>query len=119
MRARLVLAASLVWLCLGARGHAARGEAYALVGGRVVTVSGPVLDPGTVVIRDGLIEAVGAGAGVPADARVIDVKGLTVTPGIVDGFGGVGLPTARGGGGPSGDGRGGPNPTNGALLLVA
>ena len=31
----------------------------------------------------------------PADARVIDVKGLTVTPGLIDGFGGVGLPAPR------------------------
>jgi imidazolonepropionase-like amidohydrolase len=65
---------------------------YALVGGRVITVAGSVLEDGTVVLRDGLIEAVGAGIRPPADARVIDVKGLTLTPGIIDGFGGVGLP---------------------------
>ena len=47
------------------------------------------------VLRDGLIEAVGSGARPPADARVIDVKGLTLTPGIIDGFGGVGLPAPR------------------------
>ena len=67
-------------------------EVYALTGGRVVTVSGAVLEDGTVVLRDGVIEAVGAGTPAPADARVIDVKGLTLTPGIIDGFGGVGLP---------------------------
>jgi len=102
MRAYPLLAASMALIGLAPHGRAARGEAVALVGGRVLPVSGPVLDPGTVVIRDGLIEAVGTNVAVPADARVIDVKGLTVTPGIVDGFGGVGLPAARGGpGGPS------------------
>jgi imidazolonepropionase-like amidohydrolase len=75
---------------------------YALTGGRVVTVSGAVLDGATVVLRDGVIEAVGPGARVPADARVIDAKGLTLTPGLIDAFGGVGLPApapARGGSG--------------------
>jgi imidazolonepropionase-like amidohydrolase len=87
------------------RGQAARSDVYALVGGRVVTVSGPVIENGTVVLRDGLIESVAAGAPAPPGARVLDVKGLTVTPGLVDGFGGVGLPAPRtgtgGGGAPS------------------
>ena len=73
---------------------------YALTGGRVVTVSGAVQDGATVVLRDGVIEAVGPGAKIPPDARVIDAKGLTVTPGLIDAFGGVGLPApARGGSG--------------------
>jgi imidazolonepropionase-like amidohydrolase len=67
-------------------------EVYALVGGRVITVAGSVLEEGTVVLRDGLIEGVGSALRPPADARVIDVKGLTLTPGIIDAFGGVGLP---------------------------
>jgi imidazolonepropionase-like amidohydrolase len=80
---------------------------YALTGGRVVTVSGSVQDGATVVLRDGVIEAVGPGVKVPPEARVIDAKGLTITPGLIDAFGGVGLPAptpARGGGG------GGPAP---------
>jgi imidazolonepropionase-like amidohydrolase len=76
---------------------------YALTGGRVVTVSGAVQDGATVVLRDGVIEAVGPGAKIPPDARVIDAKGLTVTPGLIDAFGGVGLPApARSGGGGGG-----------------
>jgi imidazolonepropionase-like amidohydrolase len=74
---------------------------YALTGGRVVTVSGAVQEGATVVLRDGVIEAVGPGAKVPPDARVIDAKGLTITPGLIDAFGGVGLPApARPAGGP-------------------
>jgi imidazolonepropionase-like amidohydrolase len=68
------------------------GAVYALVGGRVMTVSGAAVEGGTVVLRDGLIEAVGAGIQPPPDARIIDVKGLTLTPGLIDGFGGIGLP---------------------------
>ena len=99
MRARPILALMMLAVLLSPRGYAARGEVYALVGGRVFPVSGPPIEKGTVVIRDGLIEAVGANVTPPVGARVIDVKGLTVTPGLVDGFGGIGLPAPRPGGG--------------------
>ncbi len=51
---------------------------------RVVTVSGAVLPKATVLIRDGLIEAVGADLAVPADAWLIEGEGMTVYPGLVD-----------------------------------
>jgi imidazolonepropionase-like amidohydrolase len=57
---------------------------HALVGARVVTAPGQVVENGTVVIRNGLIAAVGAGLRPPAGARVWDLKGLTVYPGFVD-----------------------------------
>jgi imidazolonepropionase-like amidohydrolase len=95
MRSRILLAVASASLLTSPNGQAARGEVYALVGGRVMTVSGSAIENGTVVIRDGLIESVAAGAAAPSDARVIDVRGLTVTPGLIDGFGGVGLPTRR------------------------
>jgi imidazolonepropionase-like amidohydrolase len=67
-------------------------SALAIRGARVVTVSGPILDKGTVVIRDGLIEAVGADVSPPADAWVIDGAGLTVYPGLIDALSSYGLP---------------------------
>jgi imidazolonepropionase-like amidohydrolase len=98
MRRVLTLAALAASLAVAAAG--ARRDVFAVVGGRVVTVAGPVYDSATIVVRDGLIEAVGAGVAAPADARVIDAKGLTITPGLIDAFGGVGLPAppARSGG---------------------
>ena len=63
----------------------------ALVGGTIHPVSGPEIPGGTVVFRDGLITAVGAGADVPADARVIRVEGLHVYPGMIDADTVVGL----------------------------
>jgi imidazolonepropionase-like amidohydrolase len=79
---------------------AARSEVYALVGARIVTVSGPTHDRGTLVMRDGVIEAVGPDGTVPPDARVIRADNLVLTPGLIDGFSGTGLPTvtARPGG---------------------
>src|SRR4051794_41768630 len=63
-----------------------RPAAYAIKGGRVVTGSGPAIDEGTVVVRDGLIEAVGPAerVAIPFDAETIDGKGLVVYPGFLD-----------------------------------
>jgi hypothetical protein len=57
---------------------------HALVGARVVTGPGQVLTNATIVVRNGLITAVGAGMTPPAGARVWDLKGLTVYPGFID-----------------------------------
>jgi imidazolonepropionase-like amidohydrolase len=67
-------------------------DTYAITNARIVTVSGPVIEKGTVVIRDGLIAAVGANVTAPADARVIDGTGLTVYPGLIDANTSLGVP---------------------------
>jgi imidazolonepropionase-like amidohydrolase len=67
-------------------------DTYAITNARIVTVAGPVIERGTVVIRDGLIAAVGAGLATPADARVIDGTGLTVYPGLIDANTSLGIP---------------------------
>lgn len=63
----------------------------AIRGARIVTVSGPVIPRGTVILRDGLIEAVGD-AQPPPEAWVIDGEGLTVYPGLLDALSTLGLP---------------------------
>jgi imidazolonepropionase-like amidohydrolase len=65
---------------------------YAITGARIVTGSGPVIERGTVVVRDGLIQAVGAGVAAPPDARVIEGAGLTVYPGLIDASTTLGIP---------------------------
>lgn len=89
LRAVALLASALA---VPGTAHAGKADVYALVGGKVVPVSAPAIENATLVIRDGVIEAVGARLAAPPDARVIDVKGLTLTPGLIDGFGGLGLP---------------------------
>src|SRR5258705_6499746 len=64
----------------------------ALVGGRLLDPGGDTSSvdaaragPRTILIRGGRIEAVATpGDRIPADARVIDVSGLTVMPGLID-----------------------------------
>jgi imidazolonepropionase-like amidohydrolase len=68
----------------------ARGT-FAIRNARIVTVSGPDIENGTVVIRDGKIEAVGANVSVPAGAKTIDGNGLSVYPGMIDAGTNMGL----------------------------
>jgi imidazolonepropionase-like amidohydrolase len=68
----------------------ARGT-FAIRNARIVTVSGPDIENGTVVIRDGKIEAVGANVSVPAGAQTIDGTGLYVYPGMIDAGTNMGL----------------------------
>ncbi len=53
----------------------------------IVTPLRPPLEKATVVVRDGLIAAVGVDIPVPADAEVIDGGKLTVYPGFIDALG--------------------------------
>ena len=77
------LSASLLALSLAV---AAPGTAQtvAITGGTVYPVSGPPIERGTVLVRDGKIAAVGASVTVPADAQRIDATGKIVTPGLVN-----------------------------------
>jgi len=72
--------------------YAQTNGAIALRGARIVTVSGAVLDNGTVLLRNGLIEAVGTNLDLPKDAWVIDSHGCTIYPGLIDALSTVGLP---------------------------
>ena len=68
----------------------ARGV-FAIRNARIVTVSGADIENGTVVIRDGKIEAVGTSVNVPAGAQSIDGRGLSVYPGMIDAGTNMGL----------------------------
>lgn len=68
-----------------------RAGTFAIVGARIVTVSGATIENGTVVISNGKITAVGAGGNVPSGAERIDGKGLTVFPGMIDAATNMGL----------------------------
>ncbi len=84
----------------------AQSDTWALTNARIQTVTKGVIDKGTILIRKGLIEAVGPAVAIPADARVMDLAGKTVTPGLIDLTSSLGLaaPAAGGGGGGGGGG---------------
>ena len=64
---------------------------FALTNASVETVTKGRLENATVIIRNGIIEAVGSGVAIPPDAQVIDCKDLTIYPGMVDGGTRLGL----------------------------
>jgi imidazolonepropionase-like amidohydrolase len=64
---------------------------YAITNAKIVTVSGPEIERGTVVIADGKIVAVGANVPVPAGATSIDAAGHTLYPGMMDAGTSIGL----------------------------
>jgi imidazolonepropionase-like amidohydrolase len=102
--ARIATPSLAVALALVVAGAAARAQepapaTYAIVGARVVPVSGPAIDSGTVVFRGDRITAVGAGIPVPESAIRIDGAGLTVYPGLIDMGASIGvtpMPASRG-----------------------
>jgi len=73
----------------------ARAEAPPLVAienARIIPVSGPAIEKGTLVFRNGIIIDVGAQVKAPKGARIIDGQGLTVYPGLIDAYSSWGLP---------------------------
>jgi imidazolonepropionase-like amidohydrolase len=58
-------------------------QTIAITGGTVYPVSGPKIENGTVLIRDGRIVSVGANVAVPSGATTVDARGKWVTPGLI------------------------------------
>jgi imidazolonepropionase-like amidohydrolase len=63
----------------------------AITNARIFPIAKPPIERGTIVIRDGLIESLGAGIAVPSGAQVIDAAGADVYPGFIDAQTTVGL----------------------------
>jgi imidazolonepropionase-like amidohydrolase len=68
---------------------------HAFTNATIVTTPGRTIRNGTVVIRDGVIEAAGRNVRVPADARVWDMEGKTIYPGFIDAHSDVGMKSPR------------------------
>jgi len=92
----------------------AQDSTWALTNARIETVTKGVIERGTIVVRDGLIQAVGADVTPPADARILDLSGRTVYPGLIDLISSLGLAAAPAPTGGRGGGAGTPAPAEGA-----
>jgi len=74
------LLCAAAWLTAAAAG----ADTIAVTHGQIVTLGGAgTINNGTVIIKDGLIAAVGANLAIPQGARIIDAGGHVVTPGVV------------------------------------
>src|SRR5438067_4280046 len=61
-------------------------QVIAITGGKLLTVSHGTIENGVLVMADGKITAVGESGKIkiPKDAKIIDAKGMTVYPGLID-----------------------------------
>src|SRR5690242_21721062 len=98
MKRHVIQLITLLMICVAAPGSGAwptavaqTGPTYAIRNARIVTVTGPVIERGTIVIANGKIAAVGANVQAPAGAKVIDGTNLSVYPGMIDAGSQIGL----------------------------
>lgn len=63
----------------------------AIINARIETVSSGIIEQGQVLVKDGKIAAIGTKVDIPACAKVIDAKGRTITPGIVEAHAHIGI----------------------------
>ena len=61
----------------------ASGGTWSITNARIVPVSGPVIEKGTIVIRGNKIQAIGANVA-PTGTKTIDARGASVYPGFID-----------------------------------
>jgi imidazolonepropionase-like amidohydrolase len=77
----------LVFLILAVLGPASAevGPTYAIKNAKIVPVAGPAIEKGVLIIRNGLIEALGSPdkVTIPEDAEVIEAEGLIAYPGLI------------------------------------
>lgn len=87
--------AAAITLCIAfalAPLRAERPRVYAITGVRIVQAPGQTIEKGSIVIRDGLIEAVGADVRIPDDAQIIEGKAeWSVYPAFIDAAASVAL----------------------------
>lgn len=69
----------------------ASSHRVALVGAVLIPVDAPPIHHGTLIIEGGKIAAIGHEIPVPEGCPVVDVSGYTISPGMIDPLGSVGL----------------------------
>ena len=74
-----------------ARGPALAAGVMAITNATIHPVTAPTIEGGTIVVRNGIIEAVGANVAAPAGAAVIDAAGADVYPGWINARSTLGL----------------------------
>jgi imidazolonepropionase-like amidohydrolase len=87
--------AAVAW---GAGGQATAQDAperVALTGARIIPITGPEIAKGTILIEHGKITAVGEDLEIPFDARVFDLPGMVITPGLIDVHSSEGMDSAN------------------------
>ncbi|TVP53255.1 MAG: amidohydrolase, partial [Mongoliibacter sp.] len=80
---------------------------YAIKNASITTSAGTTVENATILIKDGLIQAVGSNVNIPKEAQVIEGDSLFIYPGFIDGASNAGVGKA-----PEGDRPSNFNPSN-------
>jgi imidazolonepropionase-like amidohydrolase len=91
---RLPRRITILALALSCGSLAQTPSVLAIRNARIYPASAPVIENGSIVVRNGLIESIGPSVSIPPDAWVIEGAGLTVYPGLIDALSTWGLPAA-------------------------
>ncbi len=77
-------------------------QVFVFANARIIPISGPVIERGILVVRDGKIVAVGATASiqVPAGSQTVDLAGKVIMPGLIDTHSHIGGPAGADSTGP-------------------
>lgn len=86
MRIKKIYLLSLLVCLFFLSAIASKDPTYAIVNCRIVSPPLPVIEKGVIIIRDGLIEAVGIQGkiDIPEDAQIIEAEGMTAYPGLIN-----------------------------------
>lgn len=68
-----------------------QAETIALQGATIHTITQGIIEDGTIVFENGVITAVGTDVEIPDGARVVDVTGKHIYPGLIDAYSTVGI----------------------------
>lgn len=70
-------------------------KVFALTNVKIIQSPGKVIEKGTVIVRNGIVQAVGANVQIPDDAQIIDLSGKVLYPGFIDLYTNYGMPKRR------------------------
>lgn len=68
-----------------------QSEPIALTGGTIHTISGDVIENGTILFENGVITAIGTDVNLPAGTREKDLYGMHIYPGLIDAWSQMGI----------------------------
>ncbi len=69
-------------------------EVFAFTHAQIHYTPGVIYEDATLVIRNGMIEAVGLNIVIPDDAWIIDLEGKSIYPGFIESYSNLGMPAA-------------------------
>lgn len=92
MNRKLIIFSLVFVLCVSfGLSQTENSEFIAIKGATIIPVVGEDISEGILLIKNGLIEAVGKDVSIPPEAKVIEAKGLYAFPGMIDSYCYLGL----------------------------